>query len=205
MAARGRRAAAKTRGEKQYFTGVPCTHGHIAARRTANGQCAGCQDAWLRENPERRRETTRKYRHTNPNQSKEWKERNPERVRDKMREWRARNPHKVDTYQSRYRARKFNAPVGDREAYEKYVAWARTAKGLCCAYCNEPVEPEKRHIDHVVPLSKGGADSVENLCVACADCNHRKHTKTVQVFEEHQRRLREEALAGLVNHSKSAA
>lgn len=30
------------------------------------------------------------------------------------------------------------------------------------------------HIDHVIPLCKGGTDDLGNLVVACADCNLRK-------------------------------
>lgn len=36
------RKAAKMAGEKHYFTGKPCKHGHIADRLTANGQCFEC-------------------------------------------------------------------------------------------------------------------------------------------------------------------
>lgn len=36
------RAEAKKIGSKQYFTGEPCKHGHIAARCTCDGQCMEC-------------------------------------------------------------------------------------------------------------------------------------------------------------------
>jgi len=33
------------------------------------------------------------------------------------------------------------------------------------------------HADHVVPLSRGGSNSIENIVIACPDCNLRKHDK----------------------------
>lgn len=46
-----------------------------------------------------------------------------------------------------------------------------------CQYCRST-----RHltIDHVIPKSKGGDDSWENLCVACSDCNAKKGDKLLE-------------------------
>ncbi|MFJ4701937.1 HNH endonuclease [Streptomyces sp. NPDC088768] len=38
--------------------------------------------------------------------------------------------------------------------------------GGCC-YCSGPAE----HLDHVTPLSRGGADTLSNVVPACAECN----------------------------------
>ena len=35
-------AQAKSEGESLYFTGVPCKHGHVAARRVVNKNCIEC-------------------------------------------------------------------------------------------------------------------------------------------------------------------
>ena len=42
MTARGARHEAKRRGEPTYFTGLPCKNGHMAHRRTHNGECVEC-------------------------------------------------------------------------------------------------------------------------------------------------------------------
>lgn len=44
-----------------------------------------------------------------------------------------------------------------------------------CRYCGSRVGPF--HVDHVVPWSKGGPNTVENLVTACKFCNLRKGTK----------------------------
>ncbi|MGA0121963.1 MAG: HNH endonuclease [Gaiellales bacterium] len=43
--------------------------------------------------------------------------------------------------------------------------------GHCCQYCGSGV---RLTLDHVVPRSRGGASSWENVVTACAPCNLRK-------------------------------
>ena len=43
-----------------------------------------------------------------------------------------------------------------------------------CAYC----EDDAAHVDHVVPLSRGGTNDRENLAGACRRCNEEKLDST---------------------------
>lgn len=47
-----------------------------------------------------------------------------------------------------------------------------------CVYCGDPAA----HIDHVVPLVRGGTNAAENLAAACARCNLSKGPKTAAEF-----------------------
>lgn len=47
-----------------------------------------------------------------------------------------------------------------------------------CAYCTAMAE----HLDHVVPLSKGGTDTEDNMVPACAGCNLSKGAKTLAAW-----------------------
>lgn len=44
-----------------------------------------------------------------------------------------------------------------------------------CAMCGSDREIE---IEHMIPLSRGGGNTKDNVCVLCADCNGRKGSKT---------------------------
>ena len=46
--------------------------------------------------------------------------------------------------------------------------------GRRCVYCGNPLNLETATLDHVFPLSKGGAHSPGNLVSACAACNRLK-------------------------------
>lgn len=50
-------------------------------------------------------------------------------------------------------------------------------KGVC-AYCRSPeyLSVTAFEVDHVVPVSAGGATVLDNLCLACTTCNRNKGT-----------------------------
>jgi 5-methylcytosine-specific restriction endonuclease McrA len=45
-----------------------------------------------------------------------------------------------------------------------------------CQYCGS--RPQDLTIDHVVPISRGGQDTWENVVAGCRSCNHRKGART---------------------------
>ena len=49
-----------------------------------------------------------------------------------------------------------------------------------CAYCAQPANT----VDHVIPLSKGGEDTEQNLVSACATCNFGKRERNAEQFKE---------------------
>ncbi|MBE7381037.1 MAG: HNH endonuclease [Leptolyngbya sp. SIO1E4] len=58
-------------------------------------------------------------------------------------------------------------------------AVARRAHG-CCEYClcQARFSPDPFSVEHIVPRSKGGADALDNLALACQGCNNRKYVQT---------------------------
>ena len=62
--------------------------------------------------------------------------------------------------------------------YRTHVGLSRRAvfarDGWRCVYCRGPAET----IDHVVPRSRGGMHTWDNVVTACARCNHGKSNRT---------------------------
>jgi 5-methylcytosine-specific restriction endonuclease McrA len=47
-----------------------------------------------------------------------------------------------------------------------------------CAYCQKQLSTEELSIDHILPKSRGGKDTWENLITACKECNCLKGDRT---------------------------
>jgi len=43
--------------------------------------------------------------------------------------------------------------------------------GFTCQYCGKRPPNTILHLDHIIPVSKGGTNQTENLITACIDCN----------------------------------
>lgn len=56
------------------------------------------------------------------------------------------------------------------------------ASGGVCEYCLNPVAESEATVDHVVPKSRRGGNEVENLALACYDCNQAKGDLTALEF-----------------------
>lgn len=55
-----------------------------------------------------------------------------------------------------------------------------------CFYCY--LSLKDYHVDHKVPLSKGGTNYKRNICLACPKCNLQKHDKTAKEFGDFLKR-----------------
>lgn len=96
-----------------------------------------------------------------------------ERKREYMRRWRQANPLIQATQSRTKKARRRHAEghhtaadvlaIGDRQKWR-------------CAWCRVPCRGAY-HVDHIVPLAKGGSNWPDNLCIACPPCNMRKKDK----------------------------
>ena len=49
-----------------------------------------------------------------------------------------------------------------------------------CFFC---AKTEKLTIDHVIPQSRGGAETLTNLIVSCDPCNKRKNARAIERFD----------------------
>ena len=63
--------------------------------------------------------------------------------------------------------------------------WLLENYGKPCPYCGMP----NHHIDHKIPLTRGGSHTKDNLALIYEDCNRMKRDKTPEEFLEHVHRI----------------
>jgi 5-methylcytosine-specific restriction endonuclease McrA len=110
----------------------------------------------------------------------------------------AKHPEKRRKYQSTYVAK---YPLRAREFTRRYKARKKFATngkvdysliikqfGYICHICNGTIDHNDLHMDHVIPLSRGGAHSQGNLMPSHSICNLRKHDKLMEELTEYERR-----------------
>jgi 5-methylcytosine-specific restriction endonuclease McrA len=111
--------------------------------------------------------------------TRQWRKKNAARILERQRAWRARNPHKQSIYENNRRLKKIASGIITlaevQDLYQKQ-------KGKC-AVCFVRLE-SKYHIDHVIPISAGGPNLIENAQVLCPPCNFSKHAKDPIQFRQ---------------------
>jgi 5-methylcytosine-specific restriction endonuclease McrA len=100
---------------------------------------------------------------------------NLEKKRKYHRKWQVNNPDRIRQYGSFRRANKRNNG-GKFTALEwQQLKEKHNFSCLCC----QLQEPEVMITpDHVIPLSKGGSNAIENIQPLCKGCNFKKHTES---------------------------
>jgi len=76
-----------------------------------------------------------------------------------------------------------SAPLVNDEDEEKEEEWVELKYSYLgiCPYCGEKIVGAT-HRDHVVPISRGGSNSIDNIVPCCAPCNYKKNDRPLIVF-----------------------
>lgn len=127
-----------------------------------------------KDNPEfkaKRRAQTKRGSKRKAAYDREYRAQNRERLVEKAANWSAANPLKRRTICHSYDARRrANKSGGDSTA--AITKWAKNTKKTCF-WCGRK-RLRDYHVDHFVPLSRGGKHEIRNLVIACGPCNIRK-------------------------------
>jgi hypothetical protein len=161
-------------GLKRFFTGIPCKYGHIDERFVSTRRCVTCCNISRNKH---RAENKDKY----DQQLAEWCEKNKTKVaeydkeryhdnkqyhRDKRNRWHKNNPHRGNEWSAARRARKLSQTPEMTESEKQEI------KNIYYrAWCYSQVEIWNFHVDHVIPLAKGGLHHPSNLQVLEATQN----------------------------------
>lgn len=103
--------------------------------------------------------------------------RDPQHRRDAVRRvkaWRENNPEKHRRHNLTRRARERNAEGNHTSDDLKLLV--RSSNGRCW-WCGKLIKGNKYHVDHRIPLARGGGNNPENLVISCPRCNLSKNDK----------------------------
>lgn len=161
---------------------------------------------WRTRNPSYMKKYLKEWKESNPDYMKDWQKDNPKRVaymKEYRRQWYLDNKErisvknkeryktldreKVNAYHRAWQKARYDLdPAG--ELLKVHARRAKTTgikikkEDICnwdsgiCGICNLIIDG-KFHIDHIIPLSRGGKHEVTNLQLAHALCNWRKNNK----------------------------
>jgi 5-methylcytosine-specific restriction endonuclease McrA len=177
------RAEAKARGLPFYFTGKPCrSRGHVGFRYVGgNGDCVQCAReraaAYQAAHPEKVRQWSRKRlaAKLDAERNAKWRREHPKKMRSYQVKWEKKNPEYCRTKCRNRRA--LIKAAGGTHTPEEIEALAAKQNFKCAnPACRKSIR-KKRHADHIIPLAKGGSNSIGNIQLYCPPCNHRKAAK----------------------------
>lgn len=99
--------------------------------------------------------------------------RNSDHLKKKSAEWKAANPNKVRDTNAARRARKSSVTVE-----QVRISILIERDGNICGICGLEITEGSIHVDHIIPLSKGGEHSYGNTQITHARCNLKKGAST---------------------------
>ncbi len=168
-----------------------CRKGHSPEELNPKGVCKECRREYMREwhkRPENRWKAaawTKRYKQQKSKESAaailRWRKAHPEKVKAYASAWNKRNPQAVLLNAAVRRFRMRAAYV--QEVTLEHLALLLEAQEGRCRYCHTPLGADK-HLDHRIPLARGGTHQPSNVCFACPQCNHRKNAKIEAEFLE---------------------
>lgn len=193
----------------KYFTGKKCKHGHLAERYTSGGHCSECKKGhvaqWVENNKERTLEINREWKsrnrgvlyerqkvyrannkHLRQVESKKYREKYPDKVKECKKKAVEKNREHYTVLSRNYTARKKNSEGKHtvKDIRELFVS----QNGICngCGVTLETTGKNKYHVDHIIPLIKGGSNYPSNLQLLCPSCNTSKCDKDFEEWKKYK-------------------
>ena len=142
---------------------------------------------WKKENPERvKASNSRSYvKHKDERLAagKRWRQNHLEYYRVRALDFYRKNSteSKLRNHERRTRRRALLVDAGSFSVAE-WRAKVRSCENKCY-YCHVRLTRRSETVDHMIPISRGGSNTVENVVPACLRCNLRKNRLTAEEFQ----------------------
>ena len=124
-------------------------------------------------------ETKHRYYKANIEKYREWSRRYYIDHPEKDRLYAIANPEKRRVLVRNRRARKRGNGGSFTAADILLIFQSQNGK---CWWCGKKFKGKEYHIDHRIPLARGGSNAAENIVLTCPACNLRKQAKLPQEF-----------------------
>lgn len=151
--------------------------------RAANvARNASQQKEYRDANPEKRAANYKKWADANPAKvaarNKAPRRENLDKAAARKKAWRIANPEKVRIYNENRRAREHSAR--GKLSTGLAAKLFKLQRGMCPC-CKKPLG-KGYHLDHIVPLVRGGSNTDDNIQLLRSRCNVQKHAKDPVAF-----------------------
>lgn len=147
-----------------------------------DGRCAVCtresNQQWKDENREKHRKGSLRWQNENLDNHREsarrWVRKNRDKVAETRRQWRQDNPDRHIAHNHSRRANKEKNGGNYTTAEWDELCRRYDYRCLACGCSGLPLT-----VDHVIPLSQGGSNGIENIQPLCSRCNSSKGVRTI--------------------------
>jgi 5-methylcytosine-specific restriction endonuclease McrA len=136
---------------------------------------------WSETHKEHKSNYARRKRQSDPEvfriRQQQYRSKNRELINERERAYNKIHPEVERAATERRRARNMNASGSHTKSDIRILLKSQKSR---CWWCGDKIDGSAYHIDHRIPLSRGGSNDASNLCISCPNCNLSKASKLPQ-------------------------